>query len=257
MLTALKYNIIKTLFRPPEAEVITTISQPRDAGGTELIMAGSFDYKKEYKDLYFPKTEPGIIDVPEMSFIMVDGKGDPNSGADYKNAIEILYGLSFTIKMSKMNGTQPDGYFEYVIPPLEGLWRGEDGYFDGTNITDKSKFLFTSMIRQPEFVTKEVFEKAKQTLNKKKPDLDLSPARFVSFNEGLCAQIMHIGSYDDEPATIEVLKRFIAGSGYKNDISETRRHHEIYLNDPRRTAKEKLKTVIRHPVAHADSVSGA
>ncbi len=211
-------------------------------------MAGAFDFKKEYKDLYLPKAKPNVIDVPDMVFIMVDGKGNPNTSGAYKNALEILYGLSYSIKMSKMSGTQPKGYFEYVVPPLEGLWWGEDGYFDGTNITDKDKLCWTSMIRQPEFVTQEVFESAKQVLNKKKPELDLTLARLVSYTEGLCAQIMHIGSYDDEPATIGVLERFIVESGYKNDISENRKHHEIYLGDPRKTAPEKLKTVIRQPI---------
>lgn len=211
-------------------------------------MAGAFDFKKEYKDLYMPKIKPSIVDVPKMIFIMVDGKGNPNTCKTYKNAMEILYGLSYTIKMSKMSGMQPEGYFEYVVPPLEGLWWGEDGYFDGINIKDKDKLCWTSMIRQPNFVTEEVFESAKQALIKKKPELDLSLARLVSFAEGLCAQIMHIGSYDDEPATIKVLEIFIAESGYKNDISENRRHHEIYLGDPRKTVPEKLKTVIRHPI---------
>jgi hypothetical protein len=211
-------------------------------------MAGAFDYKKEYRDLYLPKAKPSVVDVPEMIFIMVDGKGNPNTCDAYKNALEILYGLSYSIKMSKMSGLQPEGYFEYVVPPLEGLWWGADGYFDGTNIVDKDKLCWTSMIRQPNFVTMEVFEKAKQILNKKKPELDLTLARLVSFTEGQCAQIMHIGSYDDEPATIAVLERFIMESGYKTDISESRKHHEIYLSDPRKTVPEKLKTVIRHPI---------
>jgi hypothetical protein len=211
-------------------------------------MTGAFDYKKEYKDLYLPKTKASVIDIPEMIFIMVDGKGNPNTCEAYKNAREILYGLSYSIKMSKMGGTQPKGYFEYVVPPLEGLWWGEAGYFDGINITDKDRLCWTSMIRQPDFVTQEVFEEVKKVLGKKKPDLDLSLARLVSFTEGLCAQIMHIGSYDDEPATIGVLEKFITQSGHKNDISENRKHHEIYLSDPRKTAPEKLKTVIRHPI---------
>lgn len=209
----------------------------------------AFDYKKEYKDLYFPKEKPDIVDVPEMVFIMLDGKGDPNTCEAYKNALEVLYGISYSIKMSKMSGTQPAGYFEYVVPPLEGLWWGEDGYFDGTNIVNKDKLCWTSMIRQPEFVTSGVFEDAKQVFNKKKPGLDLSLARLVSFAEGLCAQVMHMGSYDDEPATIKALEQYIIDSGYKSDISAIRRHHEIYLSDPRKTASEKLRTVIRHPIA--------
>ncbi|MDR1687555.1 MAG: GyrI-like domain-containing protein [Clostridiales bacterium] len=211
-------------------------------------MAKAFDYKKEYSDLYMPKSKPGIVNVPEMIFIMADGTGNPNTSPLYKNAMEILYGLSYSIKMSKMSGSQPEGYFEYVVPPLEGLWWGTEGYFDGTNITDKDKFCWTSMIRQPEFVTPEVFEAANRTLGKKKPELDLSISRLVTFTEGLCAQIMHQGSYDTESETIAVLEKFIAESGYKIDISDKRRHHEIYLGDPRKVKAESLRTVIRHPV---------
>jgi len=213
-----------------------------------LNMPDKFDYKKEYKDLYMPKTKPSIIEVPEMIFIMVDGKGNPNTCEEYKNAMEVLYGLSYSIKMSKMNGTQPKGYFEYVVPPLEGLWWVEDDNFDGINITDKDKFCWTSMIRQPEFVTIEVFETVKQALLKKKPELDFSTTRLSIYKEGLCAQIMHIGPYDDEPATIKVMEEFIVNEGYINDISIARLHHEIYLGDPRKTKPEKLKTVIRHPI---------
>lgn len=207
-----------------------------------------FDYKKEYKDLYQPKTKPSIIEVPEMIFIAIDGKGDPNTSVEYKEALEILYGLSFTIKMSKMNGTQPEGYFEYVVPPLEGLWYVDDAKFDGTNITDKSRFCWTSMIRQPEFVTENVFENARNALAKKKRELDLSKARLIKMTEGLCVQIMHKGSYDNEPESIEKMREFAEKSGYSEDISDTRFHHEIYLSDPRRCAPENLKTVIRHPV---------
>ena len=206
------------------------------------------DFKKEQKGLYQPKSTPSIIDVPEMFFIAVDGKGDPNTSAEYKNALEILYGLSYGIKMSKMGGTQPDGYFEYVIPPLEGLWWGEDGYFDGTVVTDKDKLFWTSMIRQPDFVTSDVFDLAKVMLAKKKPDIETSKARLVKITEGLCVQVMHIGSYDDEPATIAAMEKFAVENGYEIDISGTRRHHEIYLSDPRKNAPEKLKTVIRHPI---------
>lgn len=207
-----------------------------------------FDYKKEYKDLYQPKTKPLIIEVPEMIFITIDGKGDPNTSVEYKEALEILYGLSFTIKMSKMSGTQPEGYFEYVVPPLEGLWYVDDAKFDGTNITDKSRFCWISMIRQPEFVTEEVFENARNTLAKKKRELDLSKARLIKMTEGLCVQIMHKGAYDDEPESIAKMREFAEKSGYTEDISDTRFHHEIYLSDPRRCAPENLKTVIRHPV---------
>lgn len=206
------------------------------------------DYKKEYKDLYQPKGTPVIIDVPEMIFITVKGSGDPNTCAEYKTAMEILYGLSFTIKMSKMNGTQPEGYFEYVVPPLEGLWYCDNAAFDGLNVTDKNKFRWISMIRQPEFVTEDVFEKAKETLSKKKPGLDLSGAKLVKFTEGLCVQIMHKGSYDSEGESIVKMKKYAAENGYAEDFSAERLHHEIYLSDPRRCAPERLKTVIRHPV---------
>ncbi len=206
------------------------------------------DYKKEYKELYQPKTKPSIIEVPEMIFIAVDGEGNPNSCPEYKAAIEVLYGLSYAIKMSKMNGTQPAGYFEYVVPPLEGLWQVDGVDFDGMNVTDKDKFKWISMIRQPEFVTEEVFEQAKLVLKKKKPALDLSKARLMKMAEGLCVQIMHKGSYDDEPASIEQMKRFLDENGYIEDFSEGRFHHEIYLSDPRKSSPDKLKTVIRHPI---------
>lgn len=210
----------------------------------------AFDFKKEYKDLYFPKTDACIIDVPEMIFITVDGKGNPNTCDEYKNAMEMLYGLSYSIKMSKMSGATPEGYFDYVVPPLEGFWTiAEDGFnFDGRSIVDKNKFSWTAMIRQPEFVTEEVFETAKNVLHKKKPDLDLSLAHLVHFTEGLCAQIMHYGCYDDEPATVIRMAEFIEQNGYVEDINEVRRHHEIYLGDPRKTKPENLKTVIRHPI---------
>lgn len=211
-----------------------------------------FDYKKEYKDLYQPKTKPSIIEIPEMIFIAIDGKGDPNTSDEYKEALEILYGLSFTIKMSKMNGTQPEGYFEYVVPPLEGLWSVDDAKFDGANITDKSRFCWTSMIRQPEFVTEKVFENARNALAKKKREIDLSKARLITMTEGLCVQIMHKGTYDSEPESIAKMRAFAEKSGYIEDISDTRFHHEIYLSDPRRCAPENLKTVIRHPIRRSN-----
>lgn len=206
------------------------------------------DYKKDYKDLYQPSVKPSIIDIPEMLFITVEGSGNPNTSASYQEALEILYGLSFTIKMSKMNGTQPEGYFEYVVPPLEGLWYVDETAFDGINVTDKDKFRWISMIRQPEFVTEAVFEKAKESLAKKKPGLNINRAKFVHMTEGLCVQAMHKGSYDNEPQTIKKIKDFVKENGYVEDFSDTRYHHEIYLSDPRKCAPERLKTVIRHPV---------
>ncbi len=210
------------------------------------MSAEKLDYKKKFKELYQPKTTPSLIDVPEMIFFAVDGKGDPNSCQEYKNAIEVLYGMSFTVKMSKLNGTQPEGYFEYTVPPLEGLWYQEDTV--GIDYSRKNDFIWTSMIRQPEFVTEAVFELAKETLHRKKPQLDLSKLKMIRFKEGLCVQLMHIGSYDNEPESIARLSEFVSENGLCEDFSENRYHHEIYLSDPRKCAPEKLKTVIRHPV---------
>ena len=207
------------------------------------------DFKKTAKALYQPPTTPGIIDVPAMTFLMVDGCGNPNTSAVYSDALEILYGLSYSIKMSKMSGAQPDGYYEYVVPPLEGLWWLNKGGDDFSN--DKERYCWTSMIRQPDFVTAEAFEFFKTVLAKKKPKLDLSRARLETFTEGLCVQAMHIGPYDDEPATIAAMEHYAAENGYAIDLSATRRHHEIYLADPRKTAPEKLRTVIRVPVRRA------
>ncbi len=206
------------------------------------------DYKKAYKNLYQPTAKPTAVNIPEMLFLAVDGRGDPNTCEAYQQALEILYGLSFTIKMSKMNGTQPAGYFEYVVPPLEGLWYADDACFDGLNITDKNLFRWTSMIRQPEFVTEQVLEQAKASLSRKKPALNLSAVRLMRWNEGLCVQMMHKGSYDDEPASILKIKEFVAQNGFAEDFSNNRFHHEIYLSDPRKCAPERLRTVIRHPV---------
>lgn len=215
-------------------------------------MQFKLDYKKEFKDLYLPKNEPMLVNVPEMNFIMVDGKGDPNDeGGEYQAAVEILYALSYAIKMSKKGSYNIEGYFEYVVPPLEGLWWVEN---DDMDFTKKNKFEWTSMIRQPEFVTKEVFEWACSEVLRKKTNIDVSKARLQSFKEGLCVQIMHIGSYDDEPKTVEKLDKYVEDNNLINAISTIneqgiiKRHHEIYLSDPRKTSLDKLKTVIRHPV---------
>ncbi len=204
------------------------------------------DYKKTEKELYQPKTTPSIIDVPEMKFIAVDGKGDPNTSAQYAAAVELLYGLSYAIKMGNKSA------LEYVVPPLEGYWEVADDFKGGgAAITDKGKFTWTMLIRQPDFVSAEVFNAAKATLAKKKPGLDVSKARLETIAEGLCVQVMHVGSYDDEPATVAALDGFAAENGYAVDMSGARRHHEIYLSDPRKVAPEKLKTVLRHPVRRA------
>ena len=205
------------------------------------------DYKKTEAYLYLPK-KPAIIQVPEMAFFAVEGQGDPNTSPAYQEAMSLLYGLSFTVKMSKMSGQTPPGYFEYVVPPLEGLWWTDEPGFDGRFAGDKSKFRWISMIRQPDFVDEAVFAWASEELAKKKPELDLSKARFWRWEEGLCAHVLHIGPYDDEPATLDKLDAFTAEQGYAADFSDTRRHHEIYLGDPRRTKPERLRTVLRQPV---------
>ena len=207
-------------------------------------MPDKLDYKKEYKDLYLPKAKPMLVEVPSISFIMVDGKGAPE-GEEYQNAVEALYALTFTIKMSKMGGMQPEGYFEYVVPPLEGLWYGDKERFETNR---REEWLWTSMIRQPEFVTPDVFAWAAGECRRKKPDVDVSRARLETFREGLCVQMMHIGAYDDEPASVAQMDAFLRENGYENDFTAERLHHEIYLSDPRKTAAEKRKTVIRHPV---------
>lgn len=233
----------------------------------------AFDFKKEYKDLYLPKTKPELIDVPPMSFIAVAGTGNPNEeNGSYADAMGLLYAFSYTIKMSKMGAWQPDGYFDYTVPPLEGLWWTSDEAFDGQRILDKDALSWISLIRQPDFVTPEAFAWTAEQVAEKKPELDLRRARLVRFAEGPCAQIMHKGPYDDEPATIAQMEEFVAASRMVDDIANpasseamldaldahggvpaVRLHHEIYLGDPRRTKPENLKTVIRHPVKPASA----
>lgn len=208
--------------------------------------AMAFDFKKEFKEFYLPKNRPEIITVPKMNYIAVRGNGNPNEedGA-YKKALEVLYAVSYTLKMSYKSDYKIEGFFEYVVPPLEGFW-WQDGK-NGIDYSDKSKFNWISVIRLPDFIKKENFGWAVDTASKKKK-IDCGIAEFISIDEGLCVQIMHNGPYDDEPATIKVMDNFIHENGYKNDINEVRLHHEIYLSDPRKTAPEKLKTVIRHPI---------
>lgn len=207
----------------------------------------AFDYKKEFKDYYLPKTTPSLVHVPVMHYVAVDGKGNPNDvNGEYHRALQILYALSYTIKMSYKTGYDIEGYFPYVVPPLEGLWWMADETAP-IDYLDKSGFHWTSMIRLPDFVTADILEWAKaEAANKKK--IDTGSARFFTYEEGLCVQCMHVGSYDDEPVTIAKMDSFAQQAGCLPDFSSERRHHEIYLGDPRRTAPEKLKTVIRHPV---------
>ena len=206
----------------------------------------AFDYKKEYKEFYMPKNKPEIVDVPAMNFIAVRGNGNPNEeGGAYKEAIGLLYGIAFTIKMSKKGKHEIEGYFDYVVPPLEGFW-WQDG-IKGIDYTKKADFHWISVIRLPDFVTKEDFDWAIAEAEKKKKT-DFSKVEFLTIKEGLCVQCMHIGPFDDEPETVAKMDRFLEENGYENDFSEERLHHEIYLSDARRVAPEKWKTVIRHPV---------
>lgn len=207
----------------------------------------TFDFKKESPALYAPAAKPVIVDVPEMVFVMADGRGDPNTSAAYANAVAALYGFSYAVKMSKMGGCAPDGYFDFVVPPLEGLW-GLAGWESAPGVIRKDSFEWTAMLRVPAFVTPDVFVRFMGVLAAKKPDLDLVPVRLEKFTEGLCGQITHTGPYDDEPPTIEALERFIAESGCRTEMSGMRRHHEIYLGDPRKTRPDRLRTIIRHPV---------
>ena len=209
----------------------------------------AFDFKKEYKEFYMPAKKPSIIEVPPMNYIAVRGKGDPNDeNGEYKKSIGLLYGIAFTIKMSYKGEHKIDGYFDYVVPPLEGFWWQEG--VDGIDYAHKENFSFVSLIRLPDFVSKADFEWAVAEATKKKKT-DFSKLEFLTYTEGLCVQCMHIGSYDEEPATVALMDEYIKEKGYVNDLNDERLHHEIYLSDARRVAPEKLKTVIRHPIKKA------
>jgi len=226
----------------------------------------AFDFKKEYKEFYMPKDKPDIVKVPSMNYIAVRGEGDPNQeDGDYKKAIGLLYGIAFTIKMSKKSDHQIDGYFDFVVPPLEGFWWQAERYpldailqsdragrcegMDGIDYAHKEDFHWISVIRLPDFVTKNDFRWAIEEATKKKK-LDFSKVEFLTVEEGLCVQCMHIGSYDDEPITVAMMHEFMERQGYELDITDKRLHHEIYLSDARKVAPEKLKTVIRYPIKH-------
>ncbi len=206
----------------------------------------AFDFKKEYKEFYMPKNKPEIVTVPKANYIAVRGEGNPNEedGA-YKNAIGVLYAVAYTLKMSYKTDYKIEGFFEYVVPPLEGFW-WQDGV-DGIDYGNKDAFKWISVIRLPDFITRKDFDWAVETATKKKK-IDCSIAEFMTIDEGLCVQIMHYGSYDDEPASVALMDDYLAENGYENDINDKRLHHEIYLSDPRKTAPEKCKTVIRHPI---------
>ena len=206
----------------------------------------AFDYKKAYKEFYLPPKKPGIVTVPAMNFLAVRGQGDPNEETGtYKQALSMLYAMAYTIKMSKLGKHKLEVYFDYVVPPLEGLWWQEGVH--GVDYTRKAEFRWISLIRLPEFVTKEVFDWAVREATEKKRQ-DFSPVEFFPWEEGLCVQCMHIGPYDDEPATVAAMEAYAAEQGYELDFSQGRFHHELYLSDVQRCKPEKLKTVIRQPV---------
>ena len=205
-----------------------------------------FDFKKEYKEFYLPKNKPQIVNVPKANYIAIRGQGNPNEeGVAYKKAIEILYAVAYTLKMSYKNDYKIDGFFEYVVPPLEGFW-WQDGIC-GVDYSKKDEFNWISIIRLPDFITRENFDWAVKTASEKKK-IDCSKAEFLTIEEGLCVQIMHFGSFDDEPASLEKMDKYLAENGYEKDFSDTRLHHEIYLSDSKKSTSDKMKTVIQHPV---------
>ena len=206
----------------------------------------AFDYKKEYKEFYLPPKKPVIVTIPKMNYIAIRGKGDPNEeDGEYKRAMSLLYPIAYTLKMSPRSGKETEGYFEYVVPPLEGLWWQES--IDGFDLKRKNLFNWISLIRLPEFFSESDVDWAKEEV-KRKRDLDTSSLEFFTYKEGLCVQMMHIGSFDDEGESVKLMDEFIKKEGFENDFSPLRLHHEIYLSDFRRTAESKLKTVIRHPI---------
>lgn len=224
----------------------------------------AFDFKKEYKEFYMPKNKPEIVKIPPMNYVAVRGKGNPNvECGDYQQAISILYAVAYTLKMSYKTDYKIEGFFEYVVPPLEGFWwQGEQHPVDaemrtdrtdrrenvkGIDYSNKDTFNWISVICLPDFITEKDFAWAVQTATKKKK-IDCSPAEFLTIDEGLCVQIMHQGSFDSEPATVALLEDYLKEQGYENNINEQRLHHEIYMSDARKVAPEKWKTVIRHPI---------
>ncbi len=206
----------------------------------------AFDFKKEFKEFYMPKSKPVIVNVPKANYIAVRGKGNPNEeGGEYQQAVSVLYAIAYTLKMSYKSDYKIEGFFEYVVPPLEGFW-WQDGV-EGCDYSIKSEFHWISVIRLPDFVTKKDFKWAVETASVKKK-MDCSKAEFLTVEEGLCVQVMHQGSFDEEPATVAIMDKYIDDNGYRNDFNNVRLHHEIYMSDARKVAPEKWKTVIRHPI---------
>ena len=210
----------------------------------------AFDFKKEYKEFYLPKNKPEIVTVPRANYIAVRGQGDPNAeGGAYQQAIGVLYALAYTLKMSYKTDYRIEGFYDYVVPPLEGFWRQEG--VEGIDYGNKAAFQWTSVIRLPDFVTEKDFAWAVETAEKKKK-LDCSAAEFLTVDEGLCVQILHLGPFDEEPASVALMDAYIREQGYSNDLSERRQHHEIYLSDARKVEPARWKTVIRHPIRKAE-----
>lgn len=209
----------------------------------------AFDFKKEYKEFYMPKNKPEIVKIPPMNYVAVRGKGNPNvEGGDYQQAISILYAVAYTLKMSYKTDYKIEGFFEYVVPPLEGFWWQDN--IEGIDYSNKDTFNWISVIRLPDFISERDFAWAVQTATKKKK-IDCAPAEFLTIDEGLCVQIMHLGSFDSEPTTVALIENYLKEQGFVNDLNEQRLHHEIYMSDARRVAPEKWKTVIRHPIKKA------
>lgn len=210
----------------------------------------AFDLKKEFKEYYQPKNKPEIVNIPSINYLAVRGSGDPNDETgDYKKALESLYAVAYTLRMSYKTDYKINGFYEYIVPPLEGFW-WQDGT-DGVNYADKTSFNWISVIRLPDFISGKDIEWAVMTATKKKKT-DCSQVKFLTVNEGLCVQIMHIGPYDNEPVTVKLMDDYLAQNGYENDLNSERMHHEIYLSDPRKCLPEKMKTVIRHPIKRLD-----
>ncbi len=206
----------------------------------------TFDFKKEYKEYYQPKKKPEIINIPSFNFIAVRGKGNPNEeNGMYQQAISVLYAVAYTLKMSYKTDYKIEGFYEYVVPPLEGFWWQEDK--KNVDYLNKEKFHWISVIRLPDFISKKDFDWAVEKASMKKK-IDCSKVEFFTFEEGLCVQMMHYGSFDEEEATVEIMNQYLQEKGYRNDFNKSRLHHEIYLSDARKVAPEKWRTVIRHPI---------
>lgn len=206
----------------------------------------AFDFKKEYKEFYMPKNKPEIVDVPKVKYIAVRGKGNPNEeGSAYQQAVGVLYAVAYTLKMSYKTDYKMEGFFEYVVPPLEGFWWQDN--IQGVDYNNKDSFNWIAVIRIPDFVTRKDIDWVVETASKKKK-MDCSGVEFLEMEEGLCVQIMHIGPFDKEPETVARMDTYIQERGYENDLNDERLHHEIYMSDARKVAPEKWKTVIRHPI---------